>query len=520
MSQRLGQSQKTNLKLSPHYILIMKLLQVPTAQLEQRVDEEIESNPALEEGDTYDDNFGSDNDQSTNDSDEIGSNEVADTVDDYAEYDEIPVREDTYELDDYMTRYLEDDPDTYRTKGDPYNPDQEDKSMPMVMDNTFHEYLESQIGMLRLADEREMLIAQQIIGSIDEHGYLQRSIADMTDDLQFKMNVKATEAEVELILARIQLLDPPGVGARTLQECLLIQLRAKLEMPDISDDDRFYLKIAIRIITDCFEEFTRKHYAKMQRQLGIEEEILKAANDEILKLNPKPASGYAGDRSRGQQYIIPDFIVETVEGQVELRLDSRNIPDLRISEQYKDMLKGYRTARDGRDGASRQQKEAVVFIKQKIESARWFIDAIRQREQTMLKTMQAILYYQEDYFLTGDEKKLRPMILKDVADTTGLDISTISRVANAKFVQTEYGIKRLKDFFSESLQNDAGEEVSTLEVKKILTEIIQAENKRKPYSDEKLKTMLLKKGYNIARRTVAKYREQLNLPVARLRKAL
>jgi RNA polymerase sigma-54 factor len=341
----------------------------------------------------------------------------------------------------------------------------------------------------------------------------------MADDLLFAQSIKTSKEEIEVILAKIQRLEPAGVGARNLQECLLLQIRARLESEELNHDDKYYLQIAQRILLDCFDEFTKKHYDRMRRQLGASEDDLKSAMDEILHLNPKPASGHAGSRERALQYIVPDFLIENRDGVLELRVDSRNVPELRVSDQYRDMLKAYKATKTGKR-ASRQTKEAVMFIKQKIDSAKWFIDAIRQREQTMYKTMFAIMQYQYDFFLTGDEKKIRPMILKDVAEATGLDISTVSRVANSKYLQTEFGTKRLKEFFSESLQTDNGEEVSTLEVKKILTDIISAENKRKPLSDEKLKSILTKKGYNIARRTVAKYREQLNIPVARLRKSL
>jgi RNA polymerase sigma-54 factor len=334
--------------------------------------------------------------------------------------------------------------------------------------------------------------------------------------LMFTQNIITDEKTVEYLLDKIQHFDPPGIGARSLQECLLIQIRQKLEHEDLDDETIKTLHSAARIIFDFFDEFTKKHYTRLQRQMNLTEEGLKCVIDEILKLNPKPASGHVSVSERNMQYIVPDFSIENRDGRLELLVDSRNVPDLRISEHYRDMLKSYKTHRQN----SRAQKDAVQFIKQKIDSAKWFIDAIRQREQTMFKTMYAILNYQREYFLTGDEKVIKPMILKNIADATGLDISTVSRVANSKYVQTEFGTKRLKDFFSESLQTSDGEDVSTLEVKKILTDIISAESKKKPFSDEKLKSMLIKRGYNIARRTVAKYREQLNIPVARLRKAL
>ncbi|MCB0574014.1 MAG: RNA polymerase factor sigma-54, partial [Saprospiraceae bacterium] len=334
-------------------------------------------------------------------------------------------------------------------------------------------------------------------------------------------NISTHEKEINRILARIQQFDPPGIGARDLRECLLLQLHHRLRQDEgfITYEEKLAIQIAIRIIDQHFDEFTKKHYPKLCRQLSIDEEDLKEAVDEILKLNPKPASGFATRGDRALNYVVPDFLVSNRDGELELTLNARNAPDLRINDQYRDMLKAFHEGRNGRR-PSRKEKEAVLFIKQKIDSAKWFIDAIKQRQQTMMLTMGAILRHQEEYFLTGDQKKIRPMILKDIADATGLDISTVSRVANSKYVQTEFGTKRLKDFFSESLSTQDGEEVSTLEVKKILTDIIGEENKRRPLSDEKLKSILLKKGYNIARRTVAKYREQLNIPVARLRKAL
>lgn len=502
-------SQKMLQKLSPQQIQLMKLLQIPTASLEQRIKEELEANPALEEGEERDDMLDLDN----NAADETSPEErLSETEEDY--------RDDTYELDDYLKEYIEDDPASYKLKANNYSSDEEDKTIPIAVESTFHEYLEQQLGLLELKDEREEAIAMQIIGSIDDDGYLRRDPLSIIDDLMFSQNIFATEEEINVLLEKVQDFDPPGIGARDLQECLLLQLQAKLDQDTYSSNGHLYaLELAVKIIKDYFDEFTKKHYQKLQRHLNISEDDLKVAIDEVLKLNPKPASGHTGGGSRVTQYVVPDFIIVNRDGELELTLNTRNAPDLRINEQYKDMLLSYKANTRGRR-ANRKEKEAVMFIKQKIDSAKWFIDAIRQRQQTMYKTMYAILQYQYDYFLTGDQKKLRPMILKDIADITGLDISTVSRVANSKFVQTEFGTKRLKEFFSESLQTDSGEEVSTLEVKKILRELIDAENKRKPLSDEKLKKLLNEKGYNIARRTVAKYREQLNLPVARLRKEL
>ncbi|MFK7934837.1 MAG: RNA polymerase factor sigma-54 [Saprospiraceae bacterium] len=505
-------SQRMLQKLSPQQIQLMKLLQIPTATLEQRVKEELEANPALEEGEEREDPLDMNKDGSAT------ANENEDGGD--VEPDEDFSREEEFELDDYLTDYIEDDPSSYKLKANNYSADEEEKTIPIAVENTFHEYLEEQLGLMEMKDEREGLIAQQIIGSIDDDGYLRREPVAIIDDLMFAQNIFAKEEEVTEMLHRIQEFDPPGIGARDLQECLLLQLYRREKRADYRPNERIPLNNAIRLIEKYFDEFTKKHYQKLQRQLGVSEKDLKDAVDEILKLNPKPASGHTGGSSRNTHYVVPDFIIINRDGELELTLNSRNAPDLRINEQYKDMLKSYKNNRAKKKKTNRNTKEALMFIKQKIDSAKWFIDAIRQRQETMLKTMYSIMKYQYEFFLTGDQKKLKPMILKDIADITGLDISTVSRVANSKFVQTEFGTKRLKDFFSESLQTSSGEEVSTLEVKKILTDIIENEHKRKPLSDEKLKNLLRDKGYNIARRTVAKYREQLNIPVARLRKEL
>ena len=528
-------SQKLQQKLSPQQIQLMKLLQIPTATLEQRIQEELESNPALEEGDeTADllegstepvddeiDYFAQDEkekQESDNSLDEIDR----DTADDYAdEEDTVSLNDDDVELDDYLMDFIEDDPGTYKTRGEDHNNTEEEKSIPLAFENTFHEYLEQQLGLIQLKDEREHDIAMQIIGSIDDDGYLRRDLTAMVDDLLFSQNIKTNEAEIDRLLKMIQQFDPPGTGSRDLQECLLLQLRHKIKLSDeiISYEDKLAIQVAIRIIDQYFDEFTKKHYLKLARQLNLDEEDLKVAIDEILKLNPKPASGFVSRVDRAINYVVPDFLVTNRDGELELTLNARNAPELRINDQYRDMLRAFHAGRNGKR-PSKKEKETILFIKQKIDSAKWFIDAIKQRQQTMMLTMGAILDHQREYFLSGDQRKIRPMILKDIAEATSLDISTVSRVANSKYVQTEFGTKRLKEFFSESLQNKDGEEVSTLEVKKILTDLIGEENKRRPLSDEKIKSLLLKKGYNIARRTVAKYREQLNIPVARLRKEL
>lgn len=499
-------SQRQIQKLSPQQIQLMKLLQVPTAALEQRIKEEMEGNPALEEGVETDEENPEEFFPETKEEKE--KEPEAET--------EEPTRDDDLELSDYLSDYLEDDTASYKLKSDNYSNDEEDKSIPIAVHDTFHEHLEAQLGMVKLS-EHQAAVAKQIIGSIDDDGYLRRDTVAMVDDLAFSQNITTTEKEVLELLEVVQQFDPAGIGSRDLQECLNIQLKRKLTNEELEAEEIVSLERAVRLISDHFEEFSKKHYEKLQKQMSITEAELKEAIDEILKLNPKPASGYGG-AARIQHYIVPDFIIKNENGELELILNSRNAPDLRISDQYKDMLKSYGVLTKKKK--DKKQRDAVMFIKQKIDAAKWFIDAIRQRQQTMYKTMYSILQYQHDFFLTGDQKVLRPMILKDIAEITGLDISTVSRVANSKYVQTEFGTKRLKGFFSESLQTDSGEEVSTLEVKKILTELIEKESKRKPLSDEKLKDQLRERGYNIARRTVAKYREQLNIPVARLRKEL
>ena len=489
-------SQKMLQKLSPQQIQLMKLLQIPTANLEQRVKEELEANPALEESEDYNEVF--DLEESRYGANE--SNQEGDNND-----------EQTFEFDDYLNQYLDDDPSTYKLKGEGYS-NEEEKSVPISFETSFHENLERQLGLLNLS-EREELIALQIIGSIDEDGYLRREASAITDDLLFSQNMEVEKTEVEQLIKQIQRFEPAGICARDLQECLLLQIQDKIEK-----DPRDHAKsIALVILTQYFEEFSKKHYEKIKKQLVLSDSDLKDAIEVIIKLNPKPAG--AINTSAINQYIIPDFIVTNRDGELELTLNSKNAPDLRINDQYLDMLKGYRESVQGRK-ATKPEKEAVLFIKQKIDSAKWFIDAIKQRQDTLYRTMYAIMQYQKDYFLTGDERRIKPMILKDLAEVTGLDISTVSRVANSKFVQTEFGTKRLKDFFSESMQTQDGSEVSTLEVKNILNDVISREDKTKPLSDERLMEILSERGYNIARRTIAKYREQLNIPVARLRKQL
>ncbi|HTM92744.1 MAG TPA: RNA polymerase factor sigma-54 [Flavisolibacter sp.] len=499
LSQNL--QQKLLQKLSPQQIQLMKLLQVPTANLEERIKEELEENPALEVTDEAHDDYEDNKDEfaeaSTDSSEEYESEESELSSDD--QYENIDISDYVHEGDDDIA--------DYKLRDENYGEQEEKTTMPYKVETSFYEVLEAQLGMLKL-DDREFKITEQIIGSIDEDGYLRRETAAIVDDLAFRQNIETNEEEVEGLIKRIQQFDPPGVGARTLQECLLIQLlRHKEEGKEVD--------VAIQALTKYFDEFTKKHYEKIQRGLNLSDDELKEVMIQITKLNPKPG-GNVGEVNKAESYVVPDFFILNNGGKLELTLNSKNAPELRISEGYRDMLRDY----DRGAKKDRRQKEAVLFIKQKIDAAKWFIDAIKQRQHTLLSTMTAIMNHQHEFFLTGDETQLRPMILKDIAEKTGLDISTVSRVANSKFVQTEFGTYRLKFFFSESLTTDTGEEVSTREVKKILSDLIENENKKKPLSDERLTELLQEKGYNIARRTVAKYREQLNIPVARLRKEL
>jgi RNA polymerase sigma-54 factor len=498
-------SQKMLQKLSPQQIQLMKLIQIPTATLEERIKEELEANPALEEGDDYNDVFDLEKEEYD------GSGE---------ETEEGAEVEETYEveLDDYLTDYLEDEGDSYKTRSDDYNSDKDnDKTIPFAVEASFHDQLLRQLGMMKFSHENDEVIAKQIIGSIDDDGYLRREPNAIIDDIMFAYGFEVDKADVMRVLTVIQKLDPPGVGARDLRESLMLQLQDKLQKSEETVTKAQLL--AMKILKDYFEEFTKKHYLKLKRTYSISDSELKEAIDEILKLNPKPASSIEEPSKNNNHYIIPDFIITNRDGELELNLNNKNSPDLRINDHYADMLRGFRDNIRAQK-TSKKEKEAILFIKQKIDSAKWFIDAIKQRQETLFKTMYSIMQFQYDYFRTGDERRLRPMILKDIAEVTGLDISTVSRVANSKFVQTEFGTKRLKDFFSESMSTQDGSEVSTVEVKNILNDIIGRENKKRPLSDEILKDMLQTKGYNIARRTVAKYREQLNIPVARLRKGL
>jgi RNA polymerase sigma-54 factor len=476
-------AQKLEQRLSPQQIQLMKLLQVPTMELDQRIKQEIEENPALEEGvDEVEDDFDNENDDIDTDKDD---------------------NDDDFDISDY----LDDDVPDYKTQANNNSKDDEERVIPLSGEQSFQERLTEQLHLLDL-DDNQFLIADTIIGNLDESGYLNREVEAIVDDLAFSANVMVTEAQVEEVLKLVQELDPAGVGARDLRECLLLQIERKQD----GDITKFTAK---KILQDHFEEFTKKHYDKIQKKLEIEDEDLKEAIDEIIKLNPKPG-GSMKESAKSMQQVIPDFVIQDFEGRLELSINGRNAPELKVSREYENMLRSYS------EGAktSRSDKEALTFVKQKLDGAKWFIDAIRQRQNTLLFTMDAIMTYQKAYFLTGDETNLRPMILKDIADIVSLDISTISRVANSKYVQTGYGVFPLKYFFSESLSTDSGEEVSTREVKKILSEAIEGEQKKKPLTDDRLALLLKEKGYNIARRTVAKYREQLNIPVARLRKEL
>jgi len=488
--------QKLLQKLSPQQIQLMKLLQVPTIALEQRIKQEIEENPALEEGEEEDEesneeqeeeiiaDYDEDNDDDSNESERNDEDEFG--LADYIDDDEIPL---------------------YKLVANNTSLDDERKEMPYASGITFHEQLLTQLG-LRVLDDRKFQIAAHIIGNLDDSGYLQRDLDAMVDDLAFSLNIKTTVEEIKELLLIIQGFDPPGVGARNLQECLMIQL---MRDDPMTED----VKVAIQIIEKNFEDFTKKHYDKITKKLNISETQLKEAISEILKLNPKPGNTYM-EHSRVQQYIVPDYIITNNNGILELYLNSKNAPELRVSKTYQDMLESYSKNKD----KNSEKKDALMFVKQKIDGAKWFIDAIKQRQDTLYQTMLCIMDYQKEYFQEGDETLIKPMILKDIAEKVNLDISTISRVANSKYVQTPFGTFPLKSFFSESMSTDSGEEVSTREVKKILQDCISSENKRKPLTDDELATILNEKGYNIARRTIAKYREMLNISVARLRREI
>ena len=477
--------QKLQQKLSPQQIQLIRLLELPAIELEERIKHELEDNPALEEGKDIADDFERTDDEGV---DDITTNET-DTdlsLGDYMSEDDIP---------DYKLREISEKTDRK-------------EDIPFSVSQSLNEYLLQQLG-LRDLPEKEMKIAEYIIGNIDDDGYLRRELSAIADDLVFQAGQDVNEKEIEEVLTIIQDFDPAGVGARNLQECLLLQLDRKESTPGVN--------MAIHILTEYFEEFTRKHYDKIMRGLNISEGTLKKAIHEIIALDPKPCSSWGGSMEAAMSQVIPDFLVEAVNGELILSMNNRDIPDLKISREYAEMFQDYT---GNKANQTSKMREAVQFVKQKLDSAQWFIDAIKQRQETLQRTMEAIILLQRDFFLTGDDATLRPMILKDVAERAGYDISTISRVSNSKYVQTNFGIYPLKFFFSESMQTDSGEEISTREVKKIMKEHIDSEDKRKPLTDEELTTILKEKGYVIARRTVAKYREQLDIPVARLRKEI
>ena len=475
--------QKLQQKLSPAQIQVIKMLEVPTLELEERIRQEIEENPALEEGaETNDDEF-----------DEDFNNEDGGNNDDF-------------DIDDYVA---DDDIPDYKLKVNNSSKDDKHEDIPFSAGMTFHENLMDQLGLLQLS-EHEHQLAEYVIGNIDEEGYLRRTPESMVDDIVFQSGIQTTDDEMYRVVSLIQKFDPAGVGATTLQECLVLQLERKTQTTEI--------KQAIKIIVDYFEEFSKKHYDKITKAINIDEEQLKKIIAEIVKLNPKPGNSWGGNiLEKSMSTIVPDFILENDENQLTVHLNNSNIPELRVNNTYNEMFQDYAP---NKKNQTREMKDAVMFVKQKIDAARWFIDAIKQRQQTLLTTMMAIVNFQKEFFIEGDDTYLRPMILKDIADITGYDISTISRVSNSKYIQTEFGIFPVKYFFSESMTNDSGEEVSTREIKKILQDCIDNEDKRKPLNDDALAEVLKEKGYLIARRTVAKYREQLNIAVARLRKEI
>ena len=468
---------KLSQKLSPQQIQLMKLIQLPTLDFEQKIQREIEENPALEQGQNSSDENNDEGQDDYSDSDDLN-------IDDYINYDDTP----SYKLSSNNSR------------------NQEDKNIPFASGISFTQHLLTQLKPISLS-EKNMKIAEFLVGSIDESGYIRLDTEEIIDDLAFTQNLIVSNDELEEVLKIVQEFDPPGVGALSLQNCLILQLKRKKSSVSID--------LAIEIIENSFEQFSKKHFEKLMNKYSINEEQLKGVITIISKLNPKPGGSYSGGGKPIEQ-VIPDFKISIENNELILELNYRNSPTLNISRDYDEMLRGYKLEKN----KSKSQREAIQFIKQKLDSAKWFIDAVKQRQQTLFITMQAIMNYQKEYFITGDERKIKPMILKDIANEIEMDISTISRVANSKYVDTPYGTKLLKEFFSESMKTTSGEEISTIEIKKILEKIISNENKRKPETDEKLVKLLNEKGYKIARRTVAKYREQLNIPVARLRKEI
>jgi len=480
---------KLSQKLSPQQIQLMKLIQLPTQAFEQRIKQELEENPALEDGklETKDEYEEYENDFNEREREDEGTESIEAEID----------------VDEYLS---DDEVPNYRLQANNYSPDDDEKSVPYAAGTSFTQYLTTQLSTLRF-DETEEKIAAFLVGSVDESGYLRRELQDVVDDLAFTQNIYTDEDAVEKVLKKVQELDPAGVGARSLQECLLIQLRRK--------EPTKAVELAEDILDRSFDQFSKKHYTKIISRHDISEDELREAIDVIEHLNPKPGGSYSGN-TRMVEHVIPDFTIKIVDADLELSLNGRNAPQMHVSRDYSDMLKGYKESKE----KTKAQKDAVMFIKQKLDAAKWFIEAIQQRQQTLMVTMSSIMNYQKEYFLTGDERNLRPMILKDIADEIEMDVSTVSRVANSKYVDTPYGTKLIKEFFSESMKNDQGEDVSTREIKKILEMSIEEEDKRKPLTDEKLAKVLKDKGYPIARRTVAKYREQLDISVARLRKEI
>jgi RNA polymerase sigma-54 factor len=471
-------------KLSPQQIQLMKMIQLPTQAFEQKLKQELEENPALESG-------------------KENTDEYSDLSNEYDDSGNENINTDDINIDEYLS---DDEIPNYKTHANNYSSDDEEKQIPFASGTSFTQTLKNQINTYRLTEEEEV-ITNFLIGSIDDSGYIRRDLLDILDDLAFTQNINTTFEELERLLKMVQQLDPAGVGARDLKECLILQLKRKSEKPNRT--------LAIDILENSFDHFVKKHYKQLLQKFHISEEQLKEAIQEIEKLNPKPGGSFVGNDKIAEQ-IVPDFTINIIEGELELSLNSRNAPELHISNEYTNLLKGYKETSE----KSQSQKDAVMFIKQKLDAAKWFIDAIRQRQQTLLLNMNAIMQHQKEYFLTGDERKLKPMILKDIADVINMDVSTVSRVANSKYVSTPYGTKLIKEFFSESMKNDQGEDVSTKEIKNILETVITEEDKKKPLTDDKLAAILKEKGYPIARRTVAKYREQLDLPVARLRKEM
>jgi len=493
MALRQTQNLKLSQKLLPQQILLMKLLQLPTLALEQRIKEELEENPALEE-------------DAEQEEEEVYENEATEDGEEFDENGELnesdnTITENDVEMEDYMDA---EELDSYKYEVVNKGPDEESREFVVVEGFNFKDSLEQQLG-LRETTENEFTIGNYIIGCLDEDGYLRRETELIVDDLAFNYNLTVTHEEVLKALEIIQSFDPAGIGARNLQECLLLQLERKTEKT-------IEVHLAIDVIRDHMEEFSKKHYDKIIKRLDITGEQLKEVITEITHLNPRP--GNNDTRESMSAAVVPDFVVTVVDGKPELSINGRNLPDLKISKEYTEMLKEYSKSKD------RSSKDATGFIKNKIESASWFIDALHQRYTTMLLCMQAIMEYQQEYFSTGDESRLRPMILKDIASKVELDLSTVSRMANSKYVQTPYGTFLLKTLFSESMSTESGEEVSNREIKNILKDMIDKEDKKHPLTDDEICAALNEKGYNIARRTVAKYREQLDIPVGRMRREI